>query len=96
MGKIFTDKGNGNDLADRAAKAAAKRTPLSPKLIRRYTLDTLQHRDMQSSAPKHEVWEWMAAGCKLKQEGVWKYNLTLLGGTDPLFGTHWCGQEFIV
>ena len=75
-GKIFTDDSKGNDLADRAAKAAAKRTPLSPKLMRRYTLDTLQHiRDMQSSAPKDEVWEWMAAGCKLSQEGVWKYNL---------------------
>jgi hypothetical protein len=49
---------------DRASKVAAKRTPLSPKLIGKYTLDTLQHiRDMQSSTPKYEVWEWMAAGC---------------------------------
>ena len=38
--KIFTDVNKGND---HAAKAAAKRTSLSPKLIRRYTLDTLQH-----------------------------------------------------
>ena len=29
---------------------------------------------MQSSAPKYEVWEWMDAGCKLKQE-MWKYSL---------------------
>jgi hypothetical protein len=62
-GKIFTDLSKGNELTDKAARAAANRTPLSPKLIRRYTLDTLQHiRDMQSSAPKDEVWEWMAVG----------------------------------
>lgn len=34
-GKIFTDESKGNDLTDRAAKVAAERTPLSPKLIRR-------------------------------------------------------------
>lgn len=75
-GTFFTDESKGNDLADRAAKATAKRTPLSPKLIRKYTVDTLQHiRDMQSNATKYEVWEWLAAGCKLNQEGLWKYNL---------------------
>ena len=36
----------------------------------------MQHiRDMQSNAPKYEVWEWMAAVKELSQEGVWKCNL---------------------
>jgi hypothetical protein len=39
-GKRFTGEGKSNDLADSAAMVAAKRTPLSPKLIHRYTLDT--------------------------------------------------------
>ena len=104
-GKLFTGESKGHDLAGRAAKVTAKQTPLSPKPIRKYTLDTLQHiRDMQSNASKVEVWEWMAAGCKLSQEGVWKYNmrcvalnalLPYLGDTDPLFGTHWCGQDHL-
>ena len=35
-GQIFTDESKGNGLADRTAKAAAKRRPLSPELIRKH------------------------------------------------------------